>query len=154
MLSQDNLLKALKFTAITTSGMFAGMAAFITTVDVPTRRENGTAHSITHFPGMFFRSAAIQSVLQIAGTAAAFGAYKHAANQEEAKFWLTGTVVYGLIMPYTLIFIKPVFTKLLDKNIDKQSPATAALLDKWANLHAVRTVVGTGIFALFLYHSL
>ena len=53
------------------------------------------------------------------------------------------------MVPYTFIIIMPVNKRLLDPNVDRDSPNTKRLLEKWGRLHAGRTIISFCALVLF-----
>jgi hypothetical protein len=54
--------------------------------------------------------------------------------------WLIGGILLGLVIPFTLIVILPTNRKLRPPDLARKSLDTRRLLDRWARLHAVRSV--------------
>ena len=54
--------------------------------------------------------------------------------------WLIGAVFIGLVIPFTFIVIMPTNHQLLMPGRDLASSETRMLLEKWGELHAVRSV--------------
>jgi hypothetical protein len=65
-------------------------------------------------------------------------------------FWLIGSILLGLVVPFTVIVVLPTNRKLLSQDLDKESPDTRRLLDRWGTLHAVRSVLSFSSFLVFL----
>ncbi|MBA2413697.1 MAG: DUF1772 domain-containing protein [Burkholderiaceae bacterium] len=55
-----------------------------------------------------------------------------------------------LVIPFTLLVIAATNQQLLAPGLDKNSPATRSLLQRWGRLHAVRSVVSLIAAGLFL----
>jgi hypothetical protein len=55
--------------------------------------------------------------------------------------WLVGAVLVGAVVPFTFIVIMPTNHRLLATGRNLGSAETRALLKKWGNLHAVRTLL-------------
>jgi hypothetical protein len=71
--------------------------------------------------------------------------------QGAGPLWLTGGILLGLVIPFTLIVILPTNRKLLALNVAKESLDARRLLDRWASLHAVRSVLSFSSFLVFLF---
>jgi hypothetical protein len=54
------------------------------------------------------------------------------------------------VIPFTLIVILPTNRRLLSPALAKDYPEAARLLDRWGNLHAVRSVLSFISFLVFL----
>ena len=68
--------------------------------------------------------------------------------------WAIGAVLIGLVVPFTFVGIMPTNHKLLAPGRDLKSAETRDLLDTWAKLHAVRTVLSLAATALYLWCAL
>ena len=54
------------------------------------------------------------------------------------------------VIPFTLIVIMPTNKMLLAPGVDKASPTTRTLLEKWGKLHGVRSILSFVAASLFL----
>ena len=72
-------------------------------------------------------------------------------NKKAAIHFLTGGVLLGLVVPYTILVIKPKTSDyLLDPKVDKTSPKTTEMFETWSNLHLVRTLAASAAFLMFM----
>jgi len=88
----------------------------------------------------------MQAPLSLVGAAAGIAHWASGASVE----WLVGALVLGALVPFTLVVITPINTRLLDARLDADSEEAIALLRRWARLHAVRTAISVAVFAGFL----
>lgn len=65
--------------------------------------------------------------------------------------WGVGAILIGLVVPVTLVVIFPTNKRLLEPGRDLRSAETAALLNRWAALHAIRTVLGLSASIVYLW---
>ena len=65
---------------------------------------------------------------------------------------LVAGVLLGLVIPFTLLVIRPTNDRLLDPALDRSSAEAAALLGRWGRLHAVRSWVSAVAFVLLVWH--
>ena len=66
--------------------------------------------------------------------------------------WLAfGAILFGAVVPFTLIVIRPTNHQLLDPGLDPNSQQATLLLNRWGPLHATRSILSTAAFALFLF---
>lgn len=65
--------------------------------------------------------------------------------------WVVGAVLIIANWPYTLIGIMPVNHKLKAIAENDAGPASRALLETWARLHAVRTALGIAATAAYIW---
>lgn len=89
----------------------------------------------------------MQASLAVVGFLSARGAWVLGAG----NFWLIGGILLGLVIPFTLIVMLPTNQKLLGSDLAKDSQNTWRLLDCWAGLHAVRSVLSFASFLVFLF---
>lgn len=64
--------------------------------------------------------------------------------------WLFGDILLGLVIPYTLVVIRPTNKRLLAPNLDKNAEEARRLLRRWGRLHAVRSVLSCLALVVFL----
>ena len=128
------------------SGLFAGAAIYVNAVEHPARRACGTETAIREFGPSYHRAAIMQALLAIGACAAGFGA---AWLVNDA--WIAlGAVLVGIVVPFTLIVIRPINQRLLDPDLDPHDAKAGDLLTRWGRLHAVRSVASAAAFVLFL----
>ncbi len=65
--------------------------------------------------------------------------------------WFVGAVAIGSVVPFTLIIIKRTNDRLLTPGRDLGSSDTRALLEKWGQLHAVRSLLSFLASIIFVY---
>jgi Domain of unknown function (DUF4440)/Anthrone oxygenase len=130
--------------AVLCAGLFAGAAIYITLVEHPARLECGTELAATEFGPSYRRATLMQASLAAVGLIAAVLAWA----QGRGVPVLVGGVLLGLVIPFTLIVILPTNKRLLDPGLDRGSVDAAALLARWGQLHAVRSVLGALAFGV------
>jgi uncharacterized membrane protein len=135
--------------AILCSGLFAGAALYISFVEHPARMLCGTTVAITQFAPSYKRATVMQVSLAALGTLAAIAACLMGAP----ALWLAGGLLLGAVIPFTLVVILPTNNRLLDPSLDKDSKLAEQLLHRWANLHAVRSVLSLTAFLMFLFST-
>jgi hypothetical protein len=64
--------------------------------------------------------------------------------------WLTGGLLIGCVVPFTLTIIRPTNAQLLADGRDLTFVETRALLKKWRKLHAVRTTLSLVASMIFV----
>jgi hypothetical protein len=135
----------LKFLALLSSGMFAGAAFYLTTVEHPARMSVGAAAALREFRPSYKRAAPQQAILAIV----CFLCGLSLALLKQHWLWVLGGSMVGAVVPFTFIFTMSTNRLLLDeaKHLDGQT--LESLLAKWAQLHAARTVLSLlGFLAL------
>ncbi len=106
----------------------------------------GIGVALAYFPHMYRHAAPMQVALAIAGSVSGLVAWL----QGSGIVWLTGALLLGFVIPFTLLRIKPVNDRLLAPGLDPGVAETRELLQRWGRLHAVRSVSSTLAFLLFL----
>jgi len=132
------------------TGLFAGAALYINVVEHPARMECGTELAATEFGPSYRRASVMQAILAVIGLVAGIGAWlslDHVAL-------LVGAVLIGAVIPFTLLVVFPTNKQLLAPTLDKRSPRTAELLERWQQLHAVRTGLSVAAFAVLVWCTL
>jgi hypothetical protein len=135
----------LEWIATLAAGLFAGAALYVSLVEHPARASLGSRAAVHEFGPSYRRGALMQAPLSLLGAAAGIGCWATGASAA----WLVGALALGALVPFTLLVIMPTNKRLLDPRLDAGSAAAAALLRRWARLHAVRTVVSLAVFAGF-----
>ena len=88
----------------------------------------------------------MQASLAIFGLTAAVAAWIRLQD----PLLLTGGLLLGAVVPFTLIAILPTNKQLLDPTLDRNSQRAADLLSRWGKLHAVRSVLSVSAFVILL----
>ncbi|MGH7517081.1 MAG: DUF1772 domain-containing protein [Gemmatimonadales bacterium] len=135
--------------AILCAGLFAGAAIYITAVEHPARLACGTALAVREFAPSYRRAAIMQAALAVLGFLAAIGAYWQANHGG----LLLGGLLLGAVVPFTLVGIAPITRRLLAPHLLPDSAEAGALLRKWGQLHAVRSILGDLAFTVLLICS-
>ena len=65
--------------------------------------------------------------------------------------WLVGAIIILAVVPFTFVAIMPTNNQLLAPGRDLSSPETRALLERWAMLHGVRSVLSLVASVVFLW---
>ena len=134
----------LELVALLCTGLFAGAALFVSTVEHPARLERGSAFAVAEFGPSYRRAARLQASLAVLGVIAAVGAW----GQGRGPAVLGAGLLLGAVIPFTLLVVRPTNTRLLDPTLDRDSAEAVALLVGWGRMHAVRTVVSIVAFVL------
>ena len=132
--------------AILCTGVFAGAAIYITAVEHPARLACGPTIAVKAFASSYHRAAVMQASLAVVGCVAGVTAWMHSGN----GWLLTGALLVGSVVPFTLLIIWPTNKALLEPAFAAETPEAAGLLARWGWLHAVRSLVSTVAFVLLL----
>lgn len=135
-----------EFAATSCAGIFAGAAVYINVVQQPAASELGTATAVLFYRLMYARAAPIQGVLALVGSLAALWAWWIGSGW----LWLVGAVLFGFVIPFTLLAIMPTNNRLKDPTLDISSAEASELLARWSSLHAVRSVTSLVSFLVFI----
>jgi hypothetical protein len=65
--------------------------------------------------------------------------------------WIIAGLLIGVVVPFTLIVIKPTNNALLASGRDLASADTRALLERWGKLHAVRSLLSVLATSIMLW---
>ena len=136
----------LMFLATLAAGLFAGAAIYITAVEHPARMSCGTELAVREFAPSYKRATVMQATLAVAGCLAGLGA----AWQRQDPVVALGALLLGAVVPFTLIVIFPTNARLLDPALDARGNEATQLLQRWGQLHAVRSGLSTLAFLLLL----
>lgn len=131
---------------VLTCTLFTGAAIYINLVDHPARMSCSTELAATVWAPSYKRATVMQVTLAILSTVAGVTSW---FTTDEVT-WLVGALLIFSVILFTLIAILPTNNKLLDPKLDRASDATRALLQKWARLHAVRSILSLAASIVFL----
>jgi hypothetical protein len=132
--------------AILCTGLFAGAAIYITAVEHPARLACGLTIAVKAFALSYHRAAVMQASLAIVGCVTGVAAWMQNGN----GWLLTGALLLGSVVPFTLLVIWPTNKQLLSPTGAVEAPEVAVLLARWGRLHAVRSLVSAVAFTLLL----
>ena len=139
-------LSALQITAAFCAALFAGAALYINVAEHPARMVLDTRHAALQWAPSYERATWMQAPLALlsllAGTAASL--------MGGGAGWLGAAVLIGAVVPFTFVVILPTNHALLAPDRDLASDETRVLLERWARLHAVRTVLSLAATAVYL----
>jgi Domain of unknown function (DUF1772) len=136
----------LELLATLAAGLFSGASIYVNLVEHPARMQCGTALAVAQWGPSYQRATVMQASLAGVGFLSATAAWILGAG----GFWLIGSILLGLVVPFTVIVVLPTNRKLLSQDLDKESPDTRRLLDRWGTLHAVRSALSFSSFLVFL----
>ena|SRR2546426_7465238 len=135
--------------AVVACTLFAGAAAYINLVEHPARLSRGTEIAATEWPASYKRAAVMQASLAVLATIAGMGRWLLTGG----SLWLAGSLCIFLVVPFTLVVIRPTNRRLLEPGRDRGSAETRALLETWGRLHGVRTALSLLGALLFVWAS-
>src|SRR5688572_13365918 len=124
--------------ALILAALFAGAALYINVAEHPARMKLDAAQALAQWSPSYDRAYTLQATLAVLAGLAGLAAWW----ELRGTLWLVGALLILAIWPWTLIAIMPVNKKL--KAILNEGARNEAipLLNQWARLHAVRTILG------------
>ena len=131
--------------ALIAAAVFFGAAFFVNFAEQPARLHLDDRSSLAEWKPSYKRGFAMQAPLAIVGFVLGVIAWW----QTRDWLWLAGAVVLVMNWPYTLLGIMPTNNALMALDPADAGPQSRRLIEKWATLHAVRTVLGAAATALF-----
>ena len=139
------MLAAAELFAILSGALFTGAALYVNMVEHPARMSCGTKIALTQWAPSYARAAVMQASLAIVSFLTGAATWWLGGGAR----WLAGAALIGLVVPYTLVIVKPTNERLLDPARDATSAETRTLLERWNRLHAVRS--GLSLLATIVY---
>jgi Domain of unknown function (DUF1772) len=124
--------------ALVATAIFAGAAVYVSLVEHPARESCGPALALAEFGPSYRRAAIMQGGLALVGGVAGIVRWATLGGPG----WLAGGLLLAVMIPYTVIVIRPTSTRLLDPALSARPTEATALLCRWGRLHSVRALVG------------
>jgi Domain of unknown function (DUF1772) len=136
--------------AIVVAALFTGAALYINVAEQPARLRLDDRALLEQWKPAYKRGLAMQASLAILGCLLGLLAWWRTGNLG----WLAGALVLVANWPYTMTVIMPTNNRLMRTEPTQAGPASRALIERWAALHAVRTGLGAVATLIFLWASL
>jgi hypothetical protein len=128
------------------AGVFAGAAIYINAVEHPARMSCGNDVALREFAPSYRRATVMQASLAVIGCLAGLWS-AWALGDAWVGF---GALLLGAVVPFTLVVILPTNKQLLDPSLDPRDTRTTMLLVRWGRLHALRSVLSSVAFVIYL----
>jgi hypothetical protein len=136
--------------ALVIAAAFTGAAVYVNCVEHPARKSLDPRAALAEWQPAYRRGAAIQSSLAMIGFLLAAAAGFLGAG----PMVIAGAVLMIAPWPWTYLAIMKLNTRMLAMRPREATTETHAMLDRWNALHAVRTALGAGATACFLWAAL
>jgi len=140
------MLVALEFIATFTAALFAGAALYINWAEHPARMRLDTRAAALQWAPSYARATWMQAPLALSSLVAGLGVWRLGGGAG----WALAAVLIGAVVPYTFLGVMPTNRALLAPGRDLAAAETRLLLERWARLHAVRTVLSLTASVLYL----
>jgi len=133
--------------ALVVAALFAGAAAYVNIAEHPARLLLDDRALLAQWGPSYDRGYIMQASLAVIGGILGFVTWWQTSDWR----WLAGSAVLLANWPYTLIGIMPTNKRAQAIRPDAAGPASRALLVRWGQLHAVRSVLGAAATLIFLW---
>lgn len=130
--------------ALTIAAAFTGAAVYINVVEHPARLALDDGAALGQWKPSYRRGYAMQASLAVLGGGLGLAAWLATHN----LLCLTAGLLMLANWPWTLLVIKPVNDRLYGRT--GSDAEIRPLLERWARLHAVRSLLGASATVLFL----
>src|SRR6202050_3371762 len=135
-----------EFLALLCAGLFAGAAVYINLAEHPARMGRDTRVALEVWAPSYALAKRMQAPLALGALACRVHPWWLGAGAS----WLMAGLLIGAVVPFTFAVMMPVNKALLTHG-RIASTETRALLTRWGGLHAVRSVLALGAFALMAW---
>ena len=136
--------------ALIVAALFSGAAVYINVAEQPARLDLDDRALLTQWKPAYKRGFAMQAPLAIIGFLLGLVAWWQTGHWS----WLLGAAILIANWPYTLVVIMPTNQRLMTTEPASAWAESRALIEKWATLHAVRTMLGFAATLIFLRASM
>jgi Anthrone oxygenase len=136
--------------ALIVAAAFTGAAFYVNFAEQPARLALDDHSMLAEWQPSYKRAFIMQASLAVIGTV--LGAIAFAQTGRYA--WLVGAFLLFANWPFTLIAIMPTNKALMATTPEKAGSETRAMIQRWAGLHAVRTLLGLAATVCFFLAAL
>ena len=136
--------------ALTFAALFAGAALYINLAEHPARMTLDPKHAIAQWSPSYDRGYTMQATLAVLAGVAGLAAWW----ELRSALWLAGALLMLANWPWTLLVIMPINKKLKEEALNATGGAAVTLLNRWARLHAMRTLLSFAALTCFAFASL
>ena len=136
--------------ALIAAAIFAGGAVYINVAEQPARLRLDDRALLAEWKPSYKRGLPMQASLAVVGFLLGLSAWWQTGEWR----WLLGAAVLVANWPYTLLVVMPTNRKLMAMEPASAGAESRALIETWAQLHAVRTGLGFAATSIFLWASM
>jgi hypothetical protein len=140
------MLMLLKFIATFAAAIFAGAALYINVAEHPARMTLDTRFAAAQWAPSYRRATWMQAPLALLSLVTGVATWLLGGGLG----WAIAALLIGAVVPFTLFGIMPTNNALLAPDRDLGAAETRTLLENWAHLHVVRTVLSLAATILYL----
>jgi hypothetical protein len=133
--------------AIALAAIFFGIAAYINLAEQPSRLTLDAASMLAQWKISFASGIAIQGALAIVAGIVGLASWWITRDWR----WMIGGVLMLANWPWTLAVIAPINSALNGTAADAAGAASIALIERWGQLHMVRTGLALCALAVFVW---
>lgn len=134
-----------QFLATFTAALFAGAALYINVVEHPARMLLDPKVALLQWAPSYKRATWLQAPLALVSFVCGVMVWLLGGSVQ----WLLGALLVGSVVPFTFLVIMPTNRLLLADGPDTPSDTTRQRLQRWSQLHAVRSglsLIGTLVY--------
>jgi hypothetical protein len=135
--------------ALISATAFASASAYINAVEQPARIELDARALVKEWRISYMRGTVMQASLAV--IAAALGSVAFATDHDWR--WMSGTLVLLALLPWTLLCVMPTNRRLMSMSVLADHERVRSEVQKWGDVHAVRTAIGAAATLIFLWVS-
>jgi hypothetical protein len=136
--------------ALTVAALFTGAAFYINFSEQPARLGLDDRALLEEWKPSYKAGFAMQATLALVGFV--FGFLEWLVSGELA--WLLGALLLVANWPFTLYAIMPTNKILIATPLEMAGPQSRALIERWGQLHAVRTALGAAATMVFIWAAI
>ena len=136
--------------ALVVAAIFTGAAFYINFAEQPARLDLDDRSLLQQWKPSYNAGFMMQAPLAVVGFVLAI-----LQSIVSGEFiWLLGGLLLIANWPFTLFVIMPTNKTLMATPIDAAGPQTRGLIERWGQLHAVRTALGASATAVFFWAAI
>ena len=141
------MIPTIQFLATFTGALFTGAALYVNVAEHPARMRLEPRTALAQWAPSYAHATWLQAPLAIISLISGTSVYLLGGSIH----WMVGAALVGSVVPYTFAIMMPINKRLLAMGKDSQDHDIRALLQRWASLHAVRTVLSAAGTATYLW---